>query len=101
MNDDALLVARFFAAIDRLIEDGQIARKGTFPDRYGINRRNFETLRKEPHRKIFCPSWLVYLVRDYGVSPRYLLTGEGAFYNVPSEIREKYVTSLSEILLSV
>jgi hypothetical protein len=28
----------------------------------------------------FNPAWLTFLVRDHGVSPRWLLTGEGEFY---------------------
>lgn len=49
----------------------------TFTDRYGINRWNLNTLQKEPQRDIFQAAWLAYLVRDYGVSAHWLLTGEG------------------------
>jgi hypothetical protein len=54
-----------------------IGGKKTFTDRYGINRWNLNTLQKEPQRDIFQAAWLAYLVRDYGVSAHWLLTGEG------------------------
>ena len=56
---------------------GMIGGKKTFTDRYGINRWNLNTLQKEPQRDIFQAAWLAYLVRDYGVSAHWLLTGEG------------------------
>lgn len=101
-NDDSTaIVTRFFEATDRLINDGIIRRKNVFPDRYGVNRRNFETLRKEPHRNMFQCAWLWYLVRDYNVNPRWLLTGTGSFYGVSAEKRDKCVTMLADMLSSI
>lgn len=74
------IVVRFFEAIDRLKSERVIRGVQTFTRRYGINRRNLYTLRLEPQRDIFQVSWLAHLVEDYGVSPRWLLTGEGDFY---------------------
>lgn len=42
-------------------------------------------MEKEPERDIFQVSWLSYLVRDYGVSPMWLLTGFGDFYTKKAE----------------
>lgn len=74
------IVKRFFDALYRLKDDRRIRGKQTFTREYGINRWNLNTLEKEPERDIFQVSWLTFLVRDYGVSPRWLLTGTGDFY---------------------
>lgn len=79
-NDSQKVVARFFESIYRLKADKVIRGKQTFTRKYGINRWNFNTLEKEPERDIFQAAWLTYLVRDYNVSARWLLTGEGEFY---------------------
>lgn len=74
------IVKRFFIALYRLKEDRKIRGKQTFTREYGINRWNLNTLEKEPERDIFQVSWLSYLVRDFNVSPMWLLTGFGDFY---------------------
>ena len=79
-KDSERIVIRFFSALNRLKEDKAIRGKKTFTERYGINRWNMLTLEKDTSRDIFQPAWLTYLVRDYNVSPRWLLTGEGDFY---------------------
>lgn len=78
--DSQEIVKRFFEALYRLKTDRKIRGKQTFTNRYGINRWNMLTLEKEPERDIFQAAWLGYLVRDYGVSPIWLLTGKGDFY---------------------
>lgn len=78
--DSQEIVKRFFEALYRLKTDRKIRGKQTFTNRYGINRWNMLTLEKEPERDIFQAAWLSYLVRDYGVSPMWLLTGKGDFY---------------------
>ncbi|WP_321437126.1 hypothetical protein [uncultured Bacteroides sp.] len=75
------IVCRFFEALSRLKSEKVIRGKGTFTNRYGINRWNLNSLQKEPSRDIIQLSWLEYLVKDYGVSARWLLTGDGDFYD--------------------
>ena len=74
------IVMRFFAALYRLKDDRKIRGKQTFTREYGIDRWNLNKLEKEPDRDIFQVAWLSFLVRDYDVSPMWLLTGFGDFY---------------------
>ncbi len=74
------VVRRFFEALYRLKTDHRIRGKQTFTARYGINRWNLNSLEKNMSRDIFQPCWLSFLVRDYGVSADWLLTGRGDFY---------------------
>lgn len=75
--ESAHVSTRFFFAIEQLTAAGRIAGVKEFAGRYGLNVRSMYFQRKDPDRRILTPAWLVYLVRDYGVSPEYLLTGEG------------------------
>lgn len=73
--DSQIIVRRFFEALHLLIDRKEIRGKQTFTKRYDINRWNMNTLEKNPESDIFQPAWLTYLVRDYGVSASWLLTG--------------------------
>lgn len=79
-EDSQQIVNRFFEAIQYLKDSGKIRGKKTFTDRYGINRWNFYFVEDNPNSGMFKPAWLMYLVRDYGVSSRWLLTGEGEIF---------------------
>lgn len=78
--DSKQIVERFFAALRKLKARKIIRGKNTFTERYGINRWNLNSLEKRTDSGIFQPGWLTYLVRDYGVSSLWLLTGEGPFF---------------------
>ena len=78
--DSQIIVKRFFAALQRLKDDNKIRGKQTFTRTHDINRWNMNSLEKDPSRDIFQTAWLSYLVKDYGVSPKWLLLGEGDFY---------------------
>lgn len=79
-QESQAIVRRFFEAIGELKSRRAIRGIQTFTTRYGINKRNFYTCRAQPERDMFQVAWLAYLVNDYGVSPRWLLTGEGDFF---------------------
>lgn len=75
------VVSRFFAAIDRLIADKVLGGVKTFTDRYGINRWNFQSMKKDyTMGGAFQLCWLSYLVSDFHVSAYWLLCGTGDFY---------------------
>jgi hypothetical protein len=74
------IVNRFYSAIDHLTNDGALHGTATFTKRYGIDRRNFLLQKKQPERMQFQAGWLEILVDDFGVSPDWLLTGNGDFY---------------------
>ncbi len=89
---------RFFAALSRLREDRCIRGLKTFTDRYGLNRRNVAFLRDHPEECVgrFRPSWLLYLARDYHVSPLWLLLGDGGFYSAgfsPEPLKNRALTA--------
>lgn len=74
------VIRRFFVAVRTLIEQKRLRGLQTFTRRYGINRRNFLTLEKQPERDMFQLEWFAALVRDWGVSARWLLTGDGEMF---------------------
>lgn len=74
------VIRRFFEAIYALKARRDIRGKQTFTKRYDINRWNLNSLEKDMSRDIFQVSWLTYLVRDYGVSSQWLLTGRGDMF---------------------
>jgi len=75
--DSQQIVNRFFDALHYLKMRKVIRGLNTFTRRYGINRWNMITQMHEPERDMFQMAWLTYLVNDYGVSAKWLLTGEG------------------------
>lgn len=77
--ESQLIVSRFFEALSLLKDMKLIRGEQTFANRYDINRRNLWLLKQDFSRDIFQPCWLSYLVRDYGVSPVWLLLGTGDF----------------------
>lgn len=84
-EDSQKIVKRFFEALHILKDHKKIRGKQTFTREHDINRWNLNTLEKDPTRDIFQSAWLTYLVRDYKVSPMWLLTGLGGFYQKGAE----------------
>lgn len=83
--DSQSVVRRFFEALDAVVkEKNDLRGRATFCRKYEINRRNLYQLEQDMSRDIFQSAWLTYLVRDYGVSADWLLTGRG-------EIKKKSV----------
>ena len=74
------VVGRMYEAVDALIAGKVIRGSKTYCVAAGIDRRHWAAQRKEPARGYFEVAWLLPLVSRYGVSPRWLLLGEGAIF---------------------
>jgi hypothetical protein len=74
------IVGRFFEALFDLKARKIIRGKQTFTRRYGINNRNFWLLEQDKSRDILQLAWIAHLVRDYGVSAEWIMTGKGDMY---------------------
>lgn len=68
---------RFFEALDMLKQRKQIRGIKTFTDKYNLNYWNMQTLHAEQEKRYLKVEYLTYLVRDFGVSADWLLTGRG------------------------
>lgn len=75
------VVLRFFEALRELKSRGVIRGAATFCTRHHINRRHLYIQEHEPQRDVIQLCWLSYLVADYGVSARWLLTGDGGMFD--------------------
>jgi len=71
------IIARFFEALDYLIENKTIRGRKTFATIYQIDYRNFLRTHKNPASQSFQMAWLKYMVEDFGISAEWLLTGSG------------------------
>lgn len=77
-TDEALKVMeRFYSTLDRLVAFQAVNSIYDFCKRYDIPRNNFYGQRSDRTKSKFKPDWLSYLVRDFGISGTWLLTGEG------------------------
>lgn len=75
------ITKRFFLAIDILILQKKLRGMNSFAKKYNINYWNLYTLRKEPERRILKVEYIAYLVKDYEISPWYILFGTGGITN--------------------
>ena len=75
------IIARFYIALDAIIEQKKIRGVNTYCRLYDIDRRNLIAQRKDLNRGWFQASWLNPLVKEYGVNARWLLTGNGKLFD--------------------
>ncbi len=78
-DDSHAIKRRFFEAIDQLIKRQQLKGRKSFATRYELNWGNFYQLRKDDKLTVEL-AYLNWMVRDFGVSARWLLTGQGEMF---------------------
>jgi hypothetical protein len=74
------IIERLYTALDAIIAMKQLRGVQTYCRLYGIDTRNFKAQRKNPDRGWFQVSWLLPLVKEYGVNAEWLLTGIGRMF---------------------
>lgn len=79
--DTQRIIERFYIALDAIIELKRIRGISTYCRLYEIDRRNLYAQRKDLDRGWFQTSWLVPMVREYGISAKWLLTGFGKMFD--------------------
>lgn len=82
------VVIRFYSALQKLIDAGEIKNRNAFCKKYGIIQGHFWRAEHNPGSKIFEIGWLTYLVSDYGVSANWLMTGLMELKLSPDNVRK-------------
>lgn len=73
---------RFYTAIRELLAIGVLRGRQTYCRLYGIDKRNFYAQEADLTLLRIQLYWLVPLVHEYGVSAKWLLTGEGYMFEI-------------------
>lgn len=71
---------RFFEAIDALVASNVIRGLKTFANEYNINRGSMNKTRNHPERYSIQLSWISYLIKDFDISPQWMMTGSGKMF---------------------
>ncbi len=79
---------RFFDALAQIIAKKELRGIQTFTNRYGIDKRNFYKVKKDPEHFNLNYSWVYYLVNDFNVSAEWLITGKGKTF------KQKYTAKI-------
>jgi hypothetical protein len=83
--ESALIINRFFHAIEALVAAKKLRGRQTYCTLAGIDFRNFNKQRLDPDRGYFQVSWLLPLIKQLGVSSEWLLFGEGEMFRTRSD----------------
>lgn len=84
------VVTRFFEALQHLINSGEIKSRNRYCTKYGFVQSHLWRSERDPGRKLFELAWMIPLVANYGISARWLMTGEGSmvFKSPPDGARD-------------
>lgn len=82
VNINIAIKERFFTAIRELLAMGVLRGRQTYCRLYGIDKRNFYAQEADLTLLRIQLYWLVPLVHEYGVSAKWLLTGEGYMFEI-------------------
>jgi hypothetical protein len=74
--------SRFFKALNTLIRQEKIHTLNSFCLKYGLHKSKYYELRDGGHYKFIDIDALNYLVKDYGVSADWLITGKGKMFRI-------------------
>jgi hypothetical protein len=89
--DSIKITKRFFSILYYLTKIKVIRGKATFARQYDVSQPSLRKLEREPESDIMQVSWLYYLVRDFNVSPEWILTGKGKRFTIEPTKKEKYL----------
>ncbi len=79
-NHSVQISKRFFKALAEIIAKKELRGIQTFTNLYGIDKRNFYKVKKDPEHFNLNYSWLYYMVDDFDVSAEWLITGNGKMF---------------------
>lgn len=82
VNINTAIKERFYTAIRELLAMGVLRGRQTYCRLYGIDKRNFYAQEADLTLLRIQLYWLVPLVHEYGVSAKWLLTGEGYMFEI-------------------
>ena len=71
---------RFFMALDTLTSKGVIRGVGTFAKMHGLNASNLRMYRYRDNWEV-SSEYLYYIIRDFGISSNWLITGQGSMFS--------------------
>ncbi len=80
---------RFFKAIRTLLDMGALRGRQTYCRIAGIDKRNFYAQEADINILRIQLYWLVPLVEDFGVSAKWLLTGNGYMFDIEPVCKHK------------
>jgi hypothetical protein len=78
-NEAIQINERFFYALDTLKHNGEISGIYGFAQKYNVVLGNLYTIKSQKKGAVKA-EYLTYLVRDFGISAQWLLTGEGGMF---------------------
>lgn len=79
-QDTFAVMDRFFSAFEACLQNKLIKTVTAYCEENDIDKPHFYTQRKDRSRGFFEIGWAVPLIRDCGISARWLMTGVGSMF---------------------